>query len=344
MTTTLRIEGTGTQRGEAHGEQLRELIAEAARRWHADAGSAAEDQLVALVDRSGFRTTAERYAPDLVNEIDGIARGSAVDGRTIWALNLLDEDWWIRDHRARGEACSTFGVEPGLNQPAVIAQNMDLPEWLDGLQILLDVRPDQGPRVLAPSYAGMIATNALNEVGIGVCLNTLPDAPTSSSGLPVSIMMRKLATQTTFEAAVELLARTPHASGQNYLIGSPDAVADFECGAGIVASFPPSHGRVAHTNHRVTGGAPSSGRGAMANSLTRLLALQERLRPPPIIGLEEATAILRDPPLCRGTDGDTGFTFYSVVMELSASPALHLTDGPPDHHDYMKYGFERVMR
>ena len=167
MTRVLLLEGDAATRGEAHGEQARALIAEAAERWRADVGVDFDDHLAALVDASAFAATTQRIAPWLADEIAGVARASGVDLRTVWALNLLDEDWWTRASRAGVEACSGLGVQPAPGQPALIAQNMDLPAWLHGLQVLLDIRPDDGPRVLAPSYAGMIATNALNEHGIG---------------------------------------------------------------------------------------------------------------------------------------------------------------------------------
>ena len=209
----LRLEGDGEARGLAHGDLARELIAEAADRWMKDAGDGHEELLGALVDRSGFIDTASRLVPDLVAEIEGVAKASGVDRRVVWALNLMDEDWWMRGHLAAANACSGFGVLPAPGQPAVVAQNMDLPKWLDGLQVLLDIRPAEGPRVLAPSYAGMVATNVLNEHGIGACVNTLTQLPTSTDGLAVALMLRHIAAQRSHDDALKVLRETPHASG-----------------------------------------------------------------------------------------------------------------------------------
>jgi len=343
LTVVLTLEGDARQRGEAYGEQAKDLIAEAAERWTSDAGTSYRNLLDELVDRSSFRTTATRFSPGLVAEVDGIARASGVDPRLVWALNLLDEDWWTRGHLAAAEACSGLGIRPGPNQPALIAQNMDLPGWLDGLQVLLDIRPTDGePRVLAPSYAGMVATNVLNEHGVGACVNTLSQLPTSNAGLPVAFMVRLLAAQRSFADAAEVLRTTPHASGQNFILGAPTAVADFECGAGTISEYAPHAGRLGHTNHPIgqdSSGAPS-GPGALSNSEVRFDTLQQRLADaPPTLGLADVAAILRDRPLCRGADGDTGFTFYSVVMELTDRPVLHLTSGPPNLSPYASWDF-----
>lgn len=340
MTATITLEGTGSQRGEAHGEALRDLIGEAAQRWQRQAGTRAEEQLAVLVDRSGFRQAAQHYAPDLHDEVEGIANGSGVDARRIWALNLLDEDWWIRESLASTEACSGFGVDRSGAQAALIAQNMDLPQWLNGLQVLLDIRPAHGPRVLAPTYAGMLATNVLNEHGVGVCVNTLTELPTDLRGVPVAFLIRQMANQPDLEGAIAVLRGQPHASGQNYLIGTPQGIADFECGSGTMNECPATGGRVAHTNHALGIESGKQINPTLANSSERLDALGERLAAwPAQLGPAEASAILLDPPLCRGTDGDRGFTFYSVIMELGPDPTLYLTGGSPDLHPYQKFSF-----
>ena len=50
MTVELTVEGSGTRRGEMHGEGLRDLVAEAAERWRTSAGNRAEELLTTLVE------------------------------------------------------------------------------------------------------------------------------------------------------------------------------------------------------------------------------------------------------------------------------------------------------
>jgi hypothetical protein len=47
--------------------------------------------------------------------------------------------------------------------------------------------------------------------------------------------------------------------------------------------------------------------------------------------------VLAEVPLCRGSDGDPGFTLYSAIMELSESPTLHLSAGPPSDHPLVAF-------
>jgi isopenicillin-N N-acyltransferase-like protein len=351
-TLVVRIEGSGRQRGEAYGEQARALVHESVERWTDLVARQVPfpiDRYVGeLVEKAGFVSTAARLAPDLVDEIEGIAAASGADRQLVLALNLLDEDWWFRARLGppwEDEHCSAFAVRPATGQPALLGQNMDL-RGLDGLQVLLDIRPAKGPRVLAPTYAGMIATNALNEYGVGVCVNSMLHVPTSTKGLPVSFVIRTVASTTSYEDAVRLLASVPHASGQNYLIGSPIAVGCFECWAGSVTEYAPG-ARIAHTNHPLTrstsapnsAGASAYGDAAeasQANSVDRLTQLRRRLIEPRRLDVSIAKKFLAEPPLCRGANGDPGTTFYSVIME-PAQRRLWLTAGPPDRSPFRPY-------
>jgi hypothetical protein len=340
-----RLEGTGRQRGEAYGEQARHLVQASALRWAELASTqltiSLERYLALLIEGTGFENAARRVAPDLVDEVDGIAAASGVERRHVLALNLMDEDWWFRTQfgvELHPDQCSAFGVGPTNGQEAILGQNMDLRD-LDGLGALLEIQPTRGPRVLAPTHAGMIATNAMNECGIGICVTTLSQLPTSTSGLPVAFVIRTLANSTTHEEAVVTLKRLRHASGETYFIGSPTGLDCFECSASSVVPYAPG-ARIAHTNHPLAAAEhrykPDS---AHANSAARLGHLKHRLTETPRVSSKTAGAFLAESPLCRGKDGDSGSTFYSVIMEPAAK-RLWLTGGPPDRCAFREFAFE----
>jgi isopenicillin-N N-acyltransferase-like protein len=359
----LVLEGNGVARGVAYGEAARDLIVESGGRLLDTLGrelrTPVATYLDLLVERTGFRTAARRLATDILDEVDGIATGSGVDAQTVLALNLLDEEWWFRSRYVTtptpGDRCSSFGVAPTSSADPIIGQNMDLPD-LQGLQVMLDIRPDQGPRILAPSYAGMIATNAMNEYGVGICLNTLPQLASSAAGLPVAFVLRLLASAPTLEAALSHIKSVPHASGQNYIVGTPSAIACFECGANGVSKYDPGV-RIAHTNHPLVDLSKepgSSARGAdhaarvrtvttmpsevSANSVDRLTFLQKQIMLP-TFGVAAAKKVLSSRPVLRGGATDPqGSTFYGVIM-LPARKKLLLTNGAPCASAFHEYGF-----
>lgn len=112
--------GTPGARGEAHGEELRTLIADGLGRW-AEAIAAAHDvapdaYIADFVAGTDYLPAIRRSTPDLLAEIEGICRGSGQPWEWIYAYNLLDEEWtWARARRA--------GMAPGrrrlrLRRPA----------------------------------------------------------------------------------------------------------------------------------------------------------------------------------------------------------------------------------
>jgi isopenicillin-N N-acyltransferase-like protein len=348
----VELAGTGRQRGEAHGESLRDLVLAAVDRWKdnvlARAPVDAEAYLTELVDNSGFRRANDRYAPDLAAEVAGIAAAAGADERFVLALNLMDEEWWLRDVMRgdrRLEHCTSVAHCAANGEPTLLAQNMDLPAWLDGLQVLFDVSPvgdgssRPAPRALVPSHAGMIGLNALNEYGVGITVNALPQLPTSPDGLPVAFVIRLLASARDRASAINVVERIHHASGQNYTIGGPDGAVSMECSAAGATRYDPGGPAIAHSNHPLAPGSVSGvshgDTGQLLpherNSVDRLQHAATRLADQPV-SVRSLQQLLSEPPVLRGRNGDDGFSFYGIVMECSDVPALWMTAGPPGEH------------
>src|SRR5262249_60351601 len=132
MTTDLRIVrcvGTPHQRGEAHGQALRPLIQATLERWLASlrlAGHADPHMyLRAFLARTDYSTAMSRWMPDLLDEIRGIAAGAAVPFETLFAYNLLDEEWWFaRDHTRLAAGCTVIGWGSGGGDAPLLATTM----------------------------------------------------------------------------------------------------------------------------------------------------------------------------------------------------------------------------
>ena len=128
--------GDGRKRGRAHGEALREPIHGLLERWDADVAARLAGPPQALVSRlvetTGFVAAIERHTPDLLDEVRGIAEGSGVAFDRILALNLMDEEWWFTAPAEPRRRVHLIAVGPAEGRPAVLAQNMDLPELMDG--------------------------------------------------------------------------------------------------------------------------------------------------------------------------------------------------------------------
>ncbi len=328
--------GSPGERGEQHGEALRGVIAEGLGNWAESIASAhgvAPDAYIhGFVQGTDFLPAIQRWTPGLLDEIEGIARGSAQPWQWIYAYNLLDEEWtWARDQKAgTAPGCTVAGFAPRDGTP-VLAQTMDIPNLHDGTQAVLRIEPDDSPAALVFTHAGMIGLTGCNEDGLAVVVNNLDMLPTSRTGLPVAFVLRGALAQRTLAAAVDFVSQIAHATGQNYGIAAPEGLASVEGWATGVAVDAELGTRLLHTNHPLytdeTVGDTES-RYQRSRTRQRLDYLEREAGPRrDVIGLQE---LLSDctVPVSLGADRPS-MTFGAVVYECRRPARMWIAPGPP---------------
>lgn len=339
--------GTPREMGRAHGEQVRDVIAAGLERWReelAKSGKAADRLWKGLSRESGFRDAASRWAPALLEEIEGIAEGANADPDAIFATNCLDEAWWWGE---KGPGCSSVAVADRGGNP-VIGQNMDLDTWMDNTQVALRLQPDDGPQQVLLSRAGVVGLCGANSAGIGLVVNTLDQLPVAVDGLPVALVLRLLMAQTSLDDVEPLLRGMRHASGQAYTLASDRGVVGFEAGGDFVTPYgndPERPGALWHTNHPLSLGNhevtfdPDDW--ATGSSQPRLDRVDDAMA-----GLSTSDDLVtllsdRDAGICMypGRWRDDGFTFGSIVIEIDAPPSVRMTAGPPDRSEWADVHF-----
>lgn len=363
----LLIQGSPRARGRAHGESLRPRIQALLSAWSAEVQAEAGEDLDAYLTRfnqeTHFVAAVERWTPGLLREVEGIAEGAAISPRDCLCLQLMDEHWahLARLQRRRAGAskrrapparCSCLGQVDPATGAVTIAQNMDLPRFLDGFQTLLRVRyPEGGPELLVPTYPGFIGLLGLSDRGLGVCVNALSQLRTAPRGLPVAFLIRGLLEQPSLDAAVAMVSGLPHATGQNYLIAAAQGMVDLEGSAAGVTRYLPPGGPAAplcHTNHPLASrdlarayaawdADPVAADRNHALTLTRLASLQGALARAPLdlAGIQAGLA-----GVSHGLDANLdAFTFCSAVLQVGSRPRLHLAVGPAGRSPYQAYGF-----
>lgn len=372
----VELSGLPRARGRIHGETLAREIDSYRERLGEDIATRHGMDLQTFADGflqwSGHWGAVEKWAPDLAEEVAGIAEGAGLDEWTVRLFQLLDEQWVYGTHvlarrqRLRTK-CTGFAVLGGADQPTLAGQNMDIPAYHDGLQVLLRIPAGEDrPAALVFSSAGIIGMNGMNSSPLGLTCNTLMRLTPSADGLPVAFVVRKLLECGSFEAAERFLRTVPHASGQNYMLSSPGRVASFECSANSVCEFRPLEAgtRVCHTNHPLANRdveefealqSEMAERGETlrpeTNSRARYQSVYQRLGwPDAAVSLADAKAALSahdDPehPVSRTYEPADlanliGFTAGSVVYELDGEcPVLHLASGPPCSTPYRAFTF-----
>jgi len=319
--------GSPAAMGEMHGEATRDLIAETLDAWRtliSGRAPAEFDPIARLLAETNFLPAIDRHAPDLLEEVRGIARGANQPFETMLVYNLMDEEWSFRTGRL-GPGCTAIAVE-GVG----IAQTMDIPSVHDGSQVALRLRPDHGSEQIVFTGVGMLGLNGANRDGVGVVVNNLAQLPASSTGLPVMFMLRSILGQKSAAEAGAFVKSVPHAIGQHYLIGDPDQIISLEAAANGVYEVPVAE-RYVHANHPLANPASRSeaadmerrsnthARSNAAKSLVREGSDQRDIE----CALEDRTA----PISCAKRDGS--MTFGGTSIELTSEPRVRIAFGPP---------------
>ncbi len=370
----LVLEGPPRSRGRIHGEALRSQINALMEIWKDQLGRQykvdPKQYIQKFLADMKFPEAIRKWTPSLMEEVQGIAEGAGMDAETMLAYQLVDEEWWYGGHGYfRGgkpvpmdKNCSALAVsgKPGL--PTFVAQNLDIPAYTDGYQAILHIKHQNSSlQSLVFVYAGMISLCGMNNRGVGEVVNALLQLDHRGDGLPVAFINRGILECGSLEEAVKFIRQIKHASGQNYIIGGPQQVVNFEGSANKVSRYEPfqSATRICHTNHPLVNddqsifqeslkGLPPERRPRHPNnSEIRLMALEKRINDPAkritVDVIKEALSSKDDPrnPVCleRRPDGRGSFTAGCVIMELSEKPKLHFAPGPPCATEFQTFAF-----
>jgi isopenicillin-N N-acyltransferase like protein len=358
------LEGTPRQRGHIHGETRKAGILNHIEQWKTYLETSNNMDPVKYIDQfleeTNLSNAVKRWTPELLEEVEGIAEGSGVDFKTIFALQLPDEEWWYQRGKKGMEFsgigssvdhCSTIGIHGQAGAPNYIAQNLDVPGYFDGHQVVLRIKDHEtNHETLVFSVDGMIALAGLNNHGIGMCCNAILQLNHSKDGLPVAFVYRGVLSKSNIVDAIDFVYRIKHASGQNYVIGDPKQVIGLECSANKVTPQLPdgTASIICHTNHPLVNDDIQLGNGSensiklpdservLSDSEIRLNTLTRKLTGSSIpVAVEEIKSVLssHEPPnhpICRHKTSETGpMTLGCLIMELSPSPTLYLSSSPP---------------
>jgi hypothetical protein len=339
--------GDPRARGRVHGEALRGPVRELLGLWGEWLGTlygiGREGYVSRFHSETRYIATTERLAPAILAEVHGIAEGASVPPADLLAFQHVNEEFELGPAFA-AEACSTIVLPPAPGRPALIAQNLDLAQYLDGHQILLRCPTADGSgEILALSVPGMLSLNGMNSHGFAVCDNTINQLRANPDGLPIYAIYRLLLEAKTLSEAIALIEGTPPATGLNWVTGDPDGVAMIERSGFAMKMSAGGASPLYHTNHPITcddwSGAAS--RTPSRSSYLRLASLHQRLHgtASDSLGVDDLKAVLSardDPayPVSRGggrndEDQAIGFTLACSIFELDRDrPRWHLASGP----------------
>lgn len=273
------LRGAPRERGRAYGEAARALIAALVHQHFAFLEFSAEyvlnttlarEEILRVTDQ--YRPACERFAPDLVEELRGIAEGSRIPFREILSLNtFIDIADMVRPETAGNYStalqsaprttsqldaasfgCTSFGAMPPATSDGNIylGQNFDTKAAFEPYVCALKLKgaSELEPDAVVATFAGMVGCTGINEAGLGVVINHLHTYD-ARPGVPFTFTMRAMLRETNVDAAIRRLAQSEPASGIHYLVGDPHTLHGVETSATKFEILNATDGWLAHANH-----------------------------------------------------------------------------------------------
>ncbi len=196
-----------------------------------------------------YLPSAQAYAPEIIEEMRGMADGAGVAFEDIFFLNITYE---IAVPTVMG--CTSFAVTEGAteNGETFAGQNFDYLALWEDFMVLLKMKPVQGPAIMAVAPVGCLGLIGLNSAGISLNLNLLRNKASLSpdGGVPTHIILRKALSCDTISRAIGLIVSAGRKSAKNYLLASGQGdIIDVETTSDDVDIQYPEDGILTHANH-----------------------------------------------------------------------------------------------
>lgn len=349
------VSGPPRELGRQLGEVLREQI-----RGFCEVAMERVNRLVKISRQAAMQIAEESiplardYSPDSLEELQGTAEAAGVSLADLMLLQIRNQ------LRPIEGGCTSFSLGQPRRSERIVAQNWDSDPALDEFTVVLTRLPAGKVGFTSITQAGLIAYIGFNEVGIGLCANSLP-APTRRLGVPHYFLLRGILESSSLDQAVTAVSRAERAMPANVMLTTPQGPADLEMTVDSIKLLTGDGlGIVTHTNHclhpnlrSINDAFPeliqSHSRQAR---IDELLAANESSPDPARFSIEHIKEALRDHEnhprsICRHTNDDepTGFwkTVFSVIIEPEQQQ-MHITRGNPCTEPYEIYRLGRLTR
>ncbi|MBA2521677.1 MAG: hypothetical protein H0V24_18630 [Chloroflexia bacterium] len=306
----------------------------------------------------GFQPFVVEHAPTFDDEIQGVAEGAGLTTAEVYALQLRAELAVLGKGRPptevgeSGDECTTFAVLPEAtaNGIGLVGQNADLPAFYRDLAVMVELVPDDGPRILMLLPAGQVSYIGINDRGLGVFANFLT-CDGWRLGVPRYLLSRLALTHDSVAGAVAAVRSVPRASSRNLImLDAGESAVDLETTPTDDGALLPSAGLLAHSNHYLADPLRTAERSPdhhLANSRARLDRMSELLAAArSSLTAAAMETICRDratyPDCLSRAEGDDPASDVITIASLIAEPALgrmRVAVGPPHEHAYYTFAF-----
>ena len=239
------VSGDATDRGNQHGDLLRDAIAECITIYDG-VFKLSKDEVVRRA--AHFEAVTRGWHPELATEIDAIADAAGQQRHWVWALNARSE---IMSFTGAQQTECTSVWSPSTR---TLAQNWDWLACLEPLTVVLDATHKDDHHVVTVTEPGMVGKVGMSSAGTAVGLNFLY-SPEPLNGVPVHVLLRALLDARSHDE-VEQVVSTAGAgrSAHVFLAKSTGVGSSIEYTGSQMWRRDSSTEPLLHTNHFVNGG------------------------------------------------------------------------------------------
>ena len=255
----IEISGSPRERGFQYGEQARDRILVSIDLYIKslkDLGLR-KDEILDLA--KSFLPSMKDWAPDLIEEMEGIADGASVLLAEIILINARTEILQLAERKSdfedrNSDGCTGVFIMPKLSTTGEVihGQNWDWKEECIDNSIVLRILRESGPDVLTFTEAGGVARSGLNSNGISITANYLKcDRDYVNLGIPLPFIRRKALECSHYSDAIRIVSTTKKSGANNMILGSSEGMGiNFECAPDeSFAILPDDDGLIVHANH-----------------------------------------------------------------------------------------------
>ena len=304
------------------------------------------------------------YDADILEELDGVAKGAGLSLDEIVAINARYEINFALGLASlyQGGGCTSISSLPPVTRDGhtLIGQTWD---WLPRFQefnVILKADQKGKPSVVTQPEAGVLAHRGMNSVGIGACFNGLASSRDAfGATMPCLLIMRRILNSESFSQALAAVFQAKATVSGNFFIAHRDGEAvSLEMSPADVGFLYPEDGILTHSNHFVA----LKGREDFADMLKSIypdtLLRDQRARhllepEKGHIDVNSFQSVFRDHfsqpnSICRHLDDRVDgikqwVTLYSAIMDLN-EPAMYVAKGYPCQSEYEKVDCSDLLK
>lgn len=285
-----------------------------------------------------FIETTQKYFPQVIDEIKGVAEGTGIDFVELFAITI--EELYSESYSLKG--CTDMIFLPPASEHTIVAHNNDLPASFYDCLTSIEWNFDDGSQMFTVGL-GFMASVGVNNSKIVLSGNAVTPIDVRS-GIPRALIARAILLARTFEEAIQIANHPERASSYNNIITTLNKSVSVEGSATSSELIHPNKGILTHSNHYCSPKMLSyEGHPNYVSSIKRLdsaNSLAANTTKP--IDLKTAESLLKDHDdttvgddntLCRhGASSETTFGF---AVDLNTGE-VDLASGNPCQNPFKK--------